>query len=199
MILFDKTESAMPCSRLALTAHEFGDLLLGRGSISAFLRADVPPEGVAPENPRSTVRLKRLSSRGAPEPSLTQVEGCDRSSSSNADGFTAVKGSSTCLGITPKREEACSQCGVMISCEKMREHLDFHYAEGLQKRYARESDLGREQSARGGSRPTGKRSQHAGAARAGEGIMGGRGKEKSRRRNDDSSSSSRIDFFFKPA
>lgn len=186
MAIFSKTKDALPCSRLALTAHEFSGLVSGRGSIASFLRVLPPPvELPSPEPvksmPKATLVFGPSRQRGG-DRSLPDVEangvgseendafntGRDEATAepgSNSGGHGRSRGDSGSVwGSDTRRShpaggendtpppsllrpgaKVCPKCGKMLAeLEDLQEHLDFHYAEGLQERYAREGGVARE-------------------------------------------------------
>lgn len=245
MALFTKTDDALPCSRLALTAHEFNSLVSGRGSISSFLRviprrdetspAKAPHESPSsdPAKPRhkaSTVKYldereasggtslpqevvegvrggedrdvsSRRLGRAATDPQDPSSCGSRSSSSCGGDGGS---GSSKCVGRDAERshrarsdgearsplrsgQQRCPKCERNLAAgEDLQEHLDFHYAEGLQERYAREGDVARDMAARMSDRGgISKRPRHDAASKGSKSLS----KRQAGRR---------IDSFFKP-
>lgn len=201
MSVFDKTKQALPCSRLALTAHEFGGLVSGRGSIASFLRS-VPTEekqeyaisvptschaqkpfwsggadkGANSSSSLSSAEKKRGSVRSyfnsdgansvmknvtANVVAATATSGVSNDHSTIVGGSlsTVLDGSGTrkttptsfMSGVIPATEResgdkggeasCCAKCGKSIRADVMREHLDFHYAEGLQERYSQEVNV----------------------------------------------------------
>lgn len=203
MTIFAKTKDALPCSRLALTAHEFSGLVSGRGSIASFLRVLPPPvESPSPEAvksvPKATLALDPSRRRGGdislPELVVSGVGGEQNDVSNRGRGevttdpqgvrnFSGEPGSSSGNGSdagggggdagggggdsgsvwgsdtrrshpagdesekppsSPLRpgDNVCPKCEKMLAEEEdLQEHLDFHYAEGLQERYAREGGV----------------------------------------------------------
>lgn len=217
MAIFAKTENALPCSRLALTAHDFSDLVSGRGSIASFLCANLKPrataapsgsgggEGGGASSPAGVELVGGvgdekgvLSRRGRTEamadPQDVRSPKSEPRSSTSSGGSSGMKGSNNPTpmagdGAGSPREGVCPKCGEAVGAgEDLREHLDFHYAEGLQERYSREGDVAGEMAARM-SDPAGlsKRRREGNKGKGGKkGKMEGRDGHK-------------IDSFFKPA
>lgn len=199
MGIFDKTEHAMPCYRLALTAHEFGSLVSGKGSISSFLRASPSSETKSHEKPDSSAQ-REISSSVANETlvvaSKTQDERCTNAERKNHEIETERGNSPPSHACSNESEEICSQCGEILPIESLREHHDFHYAQGLQEQYTRELDIQREMAAGTSNRSISNKRGRNDESKRGAQSVGGRGKS-GRLSND--SSTSRIDSFFKPA
>ncbi|CAM9159339.1 unnamed protein product [Ectocarpus fasciculatus] len=236
MAVFAKTENALPCSRLALTAHEFSGLVSGRGSIASFLRV-LPPPPPPPQRPmppptspfeKSGLKVVKPDAKEAfavgPSGqagggrSLPEGDGGDVSGRETAEASTGPRevprvGSKDGSRIDRSRNfrpshlagdacdestapsplrpghERCPKCGQVLAPEYLQEHLDFHYAEGLQERYAREGDVARDMTARMSDRggpPTKRKIQEAG---------GGKGARSQAKRP---AAGRRIDSFFKP-
>ena len=218
MATFAKTENALPCSRLALTAHDFSDLVSGRGSIASFLRSNSKPNvttasncgggsgggggGGGTSSPAGVVdgvgvgNEKGALSRGRTETSIDpQVFRSSRSeprsgdsSSSNSNSMEDSNNPVVEDATSRRRGEVCPKCGETLAAdEDLREHLDFHYAEGLQERYSREGDVARDMAAKT-SGPGGllKRRREGNKGKAGKRGKGGPEGRK-------------IDSFFKPA
>lgn len=220
-IFAKKTENALPCSRLALTAHDFSDLVSGRGSIASFLCANLKPQaativssrsgggGGGASSPAGAVVIagdvgdeKGVLSRGRTEKAIDPqdvrlAKSEPRSSTSSGGGSNCSSSSMEGNNSTPAaedetrdpREEVCPKCGETLAAEEdLQEHLDFHYAEGLQARYSREGDVARDMAARmsgPGGLPKRRREGNTGKG-------GKQGKVRGREGR-------RIDSFFKPA
>lgn len=219
MAVFAKTENALPCSRLALTAHDFSDLVSGRGSIASFLCANLRPtaaiesrcggggggeEGGSASSPASSPAggvvsgvgdEKGVFSRGRTETTTEPRDAREPRSNTSSGGSSSLKGgknhspSAENETRSPRKAgEVCPKCGETLAGEEdLREHLDFHYAEGLQERYSREGDVARDMAARM-SDPGGlsKRRREGNKGKGGKRGKGGR-------------EGPRIDSFFKPA
>lgn len=230
MAIFAKTKDTLPCSRLALTAHDFSGLVSGRGSIASFLRV-LPPlvESPSPQSvdvmPKVTPALdpspRRGDGRSLSGVEASGVEGGQNSCNSNRGRreATAEPGSSSSFngsrgggdnggdngsvwGSDTRRSrpagashchprpgaKVCPKCGKMLAEEEdLQEHLDFHYAEGLQERYAREGGVAQGAASvvpdRGGG----------GVLKRRRDIRGKRMKSQTKR-----PAAERIDAFFKP-
>lgn len=206
MAVFAKTEQALPCSRLTLTAHEFSDLVSGRGSIASFLRtASKPAASRAPdwETSSKTTSLGPGKDRGSTSEACGGGAERDvernlcrgRAEADPQDGRHNRTISSEAVGKigqlhrrkdtkppSPQSgQKQCHKCGEVVAEGDLREHLDFHYAEGLQERYSREGDFARDMAKR-------KRPGEGGGAKRQTKQLGRRG----------SRSTARIDSFFKP-
>ena len=217
MASFEKVEGALPCVRLALTAHEFSGLASGRSSIASFLCASAAPplevpcleassekgdEGLG-EMAEPSFELE-INARGGAKNSSTgeEVGAADpQGGMKNRSLFPFVGGKDTARlhsGVrrtSPSLEsgkEECPKCGEAFLSVDIREHLDFHYAEGLQQRYAREGDVARDMaelaSAGGGAK-----------RRRPEGGTVAQRQPAQARRSNTLSANRRIDYFFKPA
>ncbi|CAN0488959.1 unnamed protein product, partial [Ectocarpus sp. 8 AP-2014] len=234
MAVFAKTDNALPCSRLALTAHEFCGLISGRGSIASFLRVLPPPPPQQPMPP-PTSPLEKWGSKGV-KPNAKQALAVDPSGQAGGGRSLPegddedVPGTETAEASTGPRDvprvgskdgsrvdrsrnfqpsshlagaacdertaqsplrpgyERCPKCGKVLSPEDLQEHLDFHYAEGLQERYTREGDVARDMAARISDREglPKRKIQEAGG--------GKRAKSQTKR----PAAGLRIDSFFKP-
>lgn len=235
MAVFAKTDNALPCSRLALTAHEFSGLVSGRGSIASFLRV-LPPPPQQPQQPMPppTSPLEKSSSKGVkpnakealavgpsgqagggrslPEGDDEDVPGketaeastdprevprvgskdgsrVDRSRNFQPSSHLAGAARDERTAPSPLRPgyERCLKCGKVLAPEDLQEHLDFHYAEGLQERYTREGDVARDMGARMSDREglPKRKIQEAGG--------GKRAKSQTKR----PAAGPRIDYFFK--
>lgn len=219
MATFDKTEGALPCVRLALTAHDFGGLASGRGSIASFLCASATPPLEAPRCSGASYQTAREGSREstgslasetsgrggvgncAPRGSVGTVD--PQHGTSNRHWFASA-GQKDASRLPPEagrmspspevRKDDCPKCGKAFLSGDLQEHLDFHYAEELQGRYAREGDVARDMakvtSAGGGGA---KRRRSEGGTAAQRQTM------QSRRSNSALPANRRIDNFFKPA
>ncbi|CAM9197043.1 unnamed protein product [Ectocarpus sp. 6 AP-2014] len=236
MAVFAKTDNALPCSRLALTAHEFCGLVSGRGSIASFLRV-LPPPPPPPQQPMPPLMspLEKWGSKGV-KPNAKQTLPVDPSGQAGGGRSLPkgddeeVPGTETAEASTGPRDvpragskdgsrvdrsrnfqpsshlagaacdertapsplrpgyERCPRCGKVLAPEDLQEHLDFHYAEGLQERYTREGDVARDMAARMSDRegPPKRKIQEAGG--------GKRAKSQTKR----PAAGLRIDSFFKP-
>lgn len=265
MSIFDKTEQALPCSRLALTAHEFNGLVSGRGSIASFLRASPTEEkkeaavssdmscqaqtpswngGVDKGGNNSRVSSSAGKKRGSVRSYFESDDGANAGVTENAavaaatatnglsrERTTVVGGSlstvvdgrgasktSTALSMSrvvpatmregaEEGEEAssCPQCNKSIDAAMMREHLDFHFAEGLQERYSREGHVTGDMAAVGRTSGASNGSSSSKSVEKRRRDEGGRGSTPSRsgvgRRVSKTGGvrpTARIDSFFKP-
>lgn len=234
MAIFAKTEQALPCSRLALTAHDFTGLVSGRGSIASFLRVSSPPSPLLPSAPptRRTSLFRSRTSEPLESNIPVRVEspfGGGRSSSSEVPARLSGRDGGVNVGSDQKETQSprlgrsepeldddrgdiigdwlksgdakmepsgrerdpvsarmgkdggkgCPKCGAKVAAAEMQEHLDFHYAEGLQERYSREGNVAREMEVK-------RKKPEAGDWEA-----------KQRRRRQEGSATTRIDSFFK--
>lgn len=228
MTIFAKTDQALPCSRLALTAHEFSGLVSGQGSIASFLRTDSPLPPPSPSSSQCAVSkthfaekntVYRSTSGGSLfaadggvgntifEPDVGYSEKADAliesggsgsgsSSSSSSISYSAGgqlhrRGGGNFLSLEPSGKQRCTKCGEVIAADEFSEHLDFHYAEGLQERYSREGQVAAEIVARVAMSGTVK-----GRGRP-EDDRGSKRQRKQPGRRDDGATK-RIDSFFKP-
>ncbi|CAM9285497.1 unnamed protein product [Scytosiphon promiscuus] len=232
MALFTKTDNALPCSRLALTAHDFGGLVSGRGSIASFLRAlpreeetqpaptpleSLRPDAATPSRRASPVKYLDEGRDAGGERSVPGEEADlarggedlgvsgrrlaraatdaeerlrlgDRSSSSFERSDRVRSESSVARSPVRSGQQRCPKCEKNLAPEEdLQEHLDFHYAEGLQERYAREGDVVRDMAA--------KTSDRGGASKRSRHDVGGKGSKGWSKRP----AARRIDSFFKPA
>lgn len=220
MTTFDKTEGALPCVRLALTAHDFCGLASGRGSIASFLCASTPPPLEAPSCPEASSLTAREGSRESTGSSLKfeasrrgGAENClarGKVGAVNPQGETSDSSRLASVGdkdatrlqpevgrSSPSPEagkEECPKCGEAFLSEDLQEHLDFHYAEGLQERYSREGDVARDMA-----RVTSAGGGGAKRRRPGGGTAVQRQTTQSRRSSSALPANRRIDNFFKPA
>ena len=231
MSVFEKTENALPCSRIALTAHDFVGLVSGRGSIASFLRVSPlkcvpPPSGGSPVCETACARTAASNGSKCEGGSLSDSarhvdDECDGSVGSRAsealspegavgrgDGGSGSEssrsgdvGRSRCernmeIPSTEPNKEPCPNCGEPIAPDKLPEHLDFHYAQGLQERYTREGHVAADIAARAPSSEAAKR-------RIAEDQRGPtrrpKAKKHSPRRGSNGGATTRIDSFFKPA
>lgn len=220
MSVFDKTENALPCSRLALTVHEFVGLVSGRRSIASFLRAPSPstlsaspvaghrPIGEPDEgneggvtSPSRAARAVKCGSgsyrrEAAGSGEVLLMEGA-RSSQSTGRSNVGRSCDEQDVGSSQLQpgEERCPKCGEAFASDKLSEHLDFHYAEGLQERYTREGSVAADIVAIGSDRGVTKRRANGdkrGATRRPKTKQHGRG-------GSSGGAMARIDSFFKPA
>lgn len=106
MAIFAKTKDALPCNRLALTAHDFNALVSGRGSIASFLRVlPSPVESPSPELvkfvPKATLAVdssRRKGGRSLPEGGASGVGGEKISFFSVGQGEAAAEPDSSSSG-----------------------------------------------------------------------------------------------------
>lgn len=232
MGIFSKTGQALPCSRLALTVHDFNALVTGRGSIASFLRASPPPAAkVASQLETSDVAKVKFPGKGAVGGLSPEIDGGllrggsvkprnrhtgqVKAGPHGGDGNDSRTGSSGYTGPVHHHDEGghliatssesesdsevlrkkCPKCGVTVAAESLPEHLDFHYAEGLQASYTREEDIDRDKAARaldGGVVKRGKPEGDKGGAKR-------RRETKQSGRTGQNHVAARIDSFFKPA
>lgn len=228
MAVFAKNEEALPCCRLALTAHDFSGLVSGRGSIASFLRA-LPPTSSLPPPPKAAP-CPVTDKSTAVEPGRSNIPSsemarsvgddvrCDRrgrgsheeadppkglgigTASDGGGGSSGSIGRSYPIGSEkPPRfhpggrgmetleDEECPKCGEAFAADDLQEHLDFHYAQGLQERYTREGDVARDMAAMASNGGAAKRRRQDGE----------RGAKRQMKKGD--RSAARIDSFFKPA
>lgn len=221
MAVFSKTDQALPCSRLALTVHDFRSLALGRGSIASFLCASPPPLLLPVDLPATkTSRITATDTEGAEKGrGWSSEEGCNvgggleydirtgqagkgpkyfgnrnnNCNRSGEDGQLRRKGDEVFPLLNPG-EERCPECGGAVVVEYLQEHFDFHYAEGLQERYSREGDVAGDMAARVSDGGEVKRRLEVGreVKRPPKRPMTQSGQK-------DARSTSLIDSFFKPA
>lgn len=228
MATFDKTEGALPCVRLALTAHEFGGLASGRGSIASFLSGSATPPLEAPHRSEASSQTAQEGSREGSREStgspleLLALDAIGRESAGNCvtrgkvgavdpqggaiNKYRLASAGDTDTSRLPSEagrsspspeagKERCPKCGEAFLPGDLQEHLDFHYAEGLQERYAREGDVARDMarvisSGGGGAK-----------RRRPEGETAAQRQTTQSRRGPSSAlpANRRIDNFFKPA
>lgn len=221
MVIFSKTDQALPCSRLALTAHDFTALVTGRGSIASFLRASPPPASrIGAQTETSDVAMK-YPSKGEDgglssdiDRKLLRGGGCEphrhvgqvEAGSHGGDSSSSRTSSSGCTdpvdhesGAIPVLAEClqkkCPKCGLAVAAESLPEHLDFHYAKGLQESYTREENVAQGMAARKIDGGVAKR-------RKPEGEKGGEKRHRETKRSGPPGQNcitARIDSFFKPA
>lgn len=228
MAIFAKTKDALPCSRLALTAHDFSGLVSGRGSIASFLRV-LPSPSPSPEPAKSVPEAilavdssrRRGSGRSlrkvgasrvggektsffnvgrsevAAEPD-SSISGGGSGDPGGGDGSGSVWGGDTRPShpaggehdkppSSPLRpRDTCPKCGKMLANEDLREHLDFHFAEGLQERYSREGGVAQDTASGMPDR--------GGVSKRRRTEMGGKRTKSHTKRQ----AAQRIDTFFKP-
>ena len=222
MATFDKTEGALPCVRLALTAHDFACLASGRGSIASFLCASATPPFEAPSRSEGSAQMAREDFRESTGSSFELasdasgkggVGNCVTTGMMRAINAQAGTSNSSRLASAGDKDssrlpsmvgrsspspeagkEQCPKCGEAFLSGDLQEHLDFHYAEGLQERYAREGDVAGDMAklaSAGGGGAKRRRPEGRTAAR--------RQTTQSRRSSSALLANRRIDNFFKPA
>lgn len=100
------------------------------------------------------------------------------------------------------KKQVCEKCGVCVADGGMSEHLDFHYAEGLQEIYAREGDDARDMQDRASessSRSDGKRKRGVGETSSSSTSTSTRSRGRRTTNPSDGRSTTRIDSFFRRA